>query len=197
MGRSCPPIRIGANGPASRNPGVSRRFQPNAWMEVHDCGADLDLFIPRQARTYRHRTFGRDWRAGEDQLCRVSSGDYAGSRKADQEARLSARPSPCVKSRKGSRPPWISIDPSSWPARLSENAKRACQSRLGAHPASRMPHVRLAVLGESISAELCWTLRRSSVPYVIVSLDLEDRARVGRSASEPVSALHSRHGRVV
>ena len=34
--------------------GVSRRIQPNCWMEIDYRDPDLNVFIARQARTYRH-----------------------------------------------------------------------------------------------------------------------------------------------
>ncbi len=52
---SFPPFaRIGADRSASRSPGVSRRLQANAGMEVYHHGPDLDFVIPGRARTYRH-----------------------------------------------------------------------------------------------------------------------------------------------
>jgi hypothetical protein len=77
--------------PASRNRRVSRRIQPNTWMEIHYRVPDLDLVIAGQAWTDRHRTFGRDLWPAEDKLCRVSSGRHVGPREADKEARHSPR----------------------------------------------------------------------------------------------------------
>ena len=48
------PRWIGAEGPSSRNRRVARRLQPNSWMEVDYRDPDLNIFIARQARTYRH-----------------------------------------------------------------------------------------------------------------------------------------------
>jgi hypothetical protein len=89
LGRPCPTVRVGADGPPPRYSRFPRRVQPDAFVDIGYRGPVVNIRVPGKALGYRHRDPWRRLRLTGEVLRSLPPGHDTGSIEAHEHGRRS------------------------------------------------------------------------------------------------------------